>query len=158
MNNVTAILHKIKCICRWSLWKYQPIYSIKQIIEVSNKENIKAAHGWSFMRGIHQWQVDSPHKGFNNMERVPMSWRHHVYVSGDKERTLNDALTSSHTCGSSPTMTFDPSVRKSAVRRSMRTVILSSSSRSPMQPFGSSLRVTSICSTPKDNINKDTMS
>ena len=27
------------------------------------KENIKARHYWPFVRGIHQWPVDSPHKG-----------------------------------------------------------------------------------------------
>ena len=35
-------------------------------------ENIKAPHYWPFVRGIHQWLVDSPHKG-------PVMWKAFPY-------------------------------------------------------------------------------
>ena len=37
-----------------------------------NRENIKALHYWPFVRGIHQWPVDS----LSNVEHVFMPWRH----------------------------------------------------------------------------------
>ena len=41
------------------------------------QRNIKALHYWPFVRGIHWWPVDSPHKGPVMQKNVPMSWRHH---------------------------------------------------------------------------------
>ena len=35
---------------------------IQQFIRAGNQENTEAPYYWPFMRGIHQWLVDSPHK------------------------------------------------------------------------------------------------
>ena len=39
------------------------IVYIQQFIEAQIKENIKAPRYWPFVRGIHRWPVNSPHKG-----------------------------------------------------------------------------------------------
>ena len=31
----------------------------------------------AFVREIHRWPVNSPHKGASNVENVSISWRHH---------------------------------------------------------------------------------
>ena len=36
---------------------------VQQFVKADLKEKINALHYWSFVRGIHWWPVDSPHKG-----------------------------------------------------------------------------------------------
>ena len=33
----------------------------------------------AFVKGMHRWAVDSPHKGSSNAENVSLWWRYHVY-------------------------------------------------------------------------------
>ena len=40
-------------------------------------KNTKALHCWPFVRGIHQWLVDSPHKRPVMQKKVSMSWCQH---------------------------------------------------------------------------------
>ena len=35
---------------------------VQQYSPINTKENTKAPHYWSFMKGIHRWSMDSPHK------------------------------------------------------------------------------------------------
>ena len=54
-----------------------------QIPDVFHQSDvIKAPHYWPFVRGIHQWPVDSPCKRANNVKIISMSssWRHHVFI------------------------------------------------------------------------------
>ena len=41
-------------------------------------KNIKGPHHCPFVKGIHPWPVDSPHKGGSNAENVSIWWRHEV--------------------------------------------------------------------------------
>ena len=36
----------------------------------------------AFVRGIHRWPVNSPHKMASNAENVSIWWRHHANFSG----------------------------------------------------------------------------
>ena len=48
---------------------------VQQAVQVNNKGNIEAPHNFPFMRRIHIWPGDSPHKG-------PIMWKHfHVMTS-----------------------------------------------------------------------------
>ena len=35
---------------------------IQQVVHTYNKRNITAPHNWPFVKGIHRWLLDSPHK------------------------------------------------------------------------------------------------
>ena len=52
--------------------------SFHSLFMLTTKEGLTALHYGSFVRGIHRWPVDSPHKGTSNAESVSMSWLHHV--------------------------------------------------------------------------------
>ena len=41
---------------------------VQQLAQANEAENIKSLQHWCFVRGIHQWVVDSPHKG-------PVMWK-----------------------------------------------------------------------------------
>ena len=43
---------------------------VQQLVQV-NKEALKAPHYWPFVRGVHRWPVDSPHKGPVMWEAFP---------------------------------------------------------------------------------------
>ena len=50
----------------------------------------KSSASLTFVRGIHRWPVDSPHKGPSNAENVSIWWRHHVdYMSTISAATDN---------------------------------------------------------------------
>ena len=56
---------------RWAPLYSKPLASqlfVQQLGHETNKGNIKVQHYWPFVRGIHQWLVDSPHKG-------PVTWK-----------------------------------------------------------------------------------
>ena len=36
---------------------------VQQFVQAYINENMKAPRHWSFVRGVHRWPVDSPHKG-----------------------------------------------------------------------------------------------
>ena len=38
----------------------------------------QSLHYWSFVRGIHRWPVNSPHKGPVSRKKASIWWRHHV--------------------------------------------------------------------------------
>ena len=40
----------------------------------------------AFVRGIHRWPVNSPHKRASNAENVSISWRHHGWTCDINER------------------------------------------------------------------------
>ena len=42
---------------------------------------MKSSGSLAFVRGIHRWPVNSPHKGGNNAENVSIWWRHHAGVT-----------------------------------------------------------------------------
>ena len=50
----------------WASWHLKlpalPTVFFQQLVRANNKEN-KAHYYWTFVRGIHQYLVDSPHKG-----------------------------------------------------------------------------------------------
>ena len=47
---------------RWRLkWPASRLFA-QTLVQAQIKENIKALRHWPFVRGIHQWPVDSPHK------------------------------------------------------------------------------------------------
>ena len=48
---------------RWRLkWSASRVFA-QPIVLAQIEENIKVPHHWAFVRGIHRWPVDSPHKG-----------------------------------------------------------------------------------------------
>ena len=66
---------------RWELLHLQPLATwllAQQLVQANNKEVMLAPHYWPFVRGIHWWPVDSPHKG-------PVMWKalpcHDVFMS-----------------------------------------------------------------------------
>ena len=44
---------------------------VRRLIQANNKENVIALHHWPFVRGIHRWPVDSPHKGPVMLKATP---------------------------------------------------------------------------------------
>ena len=50
---------------------------VQQFDQSNYKGHIKAPHHWPFVRVIHRWTMDSPHKG-PAVESVSMQWWHHV--------------------------------------------------------------------------------
>ena len=50
----------------WVSWCLIPLPNqlfVQQLVQVNNKENIKASYYCLFVMGIYLWLVDSPHKG-----------------------------------------------------------------------------------------------
>ena len=50
----------------WARWRLKSPASwlfTATFIQAQIKENVKAPRHWSFVRGIHRWPVNSPHKG-----------------------------------------------------------------------------------------------
>ena len=43
----------------------------------ADPRNIRAPGHWLFVKGIHRWPVDSPHKGLITRKMFPFWWRHH---------------------------------------------------------------------------------
>ena len=41
------------------------------------------SHSLAFVRGIHRWPVNTPHKGVSNVENVSIWWRHHDCTRSD---------------------------------------------------------------------------
>ena len=58
-------------------------------LKINSKENIKAPHCWPYMRGIHQWLVDSPSQMTNSADSVWILWCHHANLSYHPETTMN---------------------------------------------------------------------
>ena len=54
----TVTLHVSLCLRLPATWLL-----VQQFDQVYSKENIKAEHYRPFLRGIHQWLMDPPHKG-----------------------------------------------------------------------------------------------
>ena len=70
-----------------SLWRVRSLITqlfVKSLVHASDKENSKDPHLWSFVRGIHQWLVDSPHEGgqiFRKCFHIMISLCHITYCS-----------------------------------------------------------------------------
>ena len=50
----------------WASLHLKPLAAqlfVQKLVWVNTKDNVKAPHSWLFVRGIHRWPVDSPHKG-----------------------------------------------------------------------------------------------
>ena len=43
----------------------------------ADKKNHQSSASLTFVRGIHRWPMNSPHKGASNVENVSIWWRHH---------------------------------------------------------------------------------
>ena len=55
-------------------WFYQIIATqlfVQQLVHDNSKANIKVLYYWPFVWGIHQWLVDSPHKGPIMQKAIP---------------------------------------------------------------------------------------
>ena len=48
------------------------ISAVQQLVQTNNKEIIKCLQYWLFVRGIHPWLIDSPHKGPGLAKTVSM--------------------------------------------------------------------------------------
>ena len=44
---------------------------VQQLVQANNKENNKDQHSWTAVKGNHQYQLDSPHKGPEIQEAFP---------------------------------------------------------------------------------------
>ena len=51
------------CMSTWYLFSLGTWLFVEPFLQAYIKDSIKDAHYWPFVRGIHQWLVDSPHKG-----------------------------------------------------------------------------------------------
>ena len=76
------ICHGMYCIWKWaSSCPKSPATRmfVQQLVKTSVKENTKAPPYWSFVRGIHRWSVDSPHKWVSNAKIIStIVWRYHA--------------------------------------------------------------------------------
>ena len=55
------IFYRYENTFQW--YQYRKLECLFNIFFTNKKRNIKARHDWPFVRGIHRWPVDSPHKG-----------------------------------------------------------------------------------------------
>ena len=46
----------------WHLKSLATTWFVQQLVQTNNKENTRASHYWSFVRGFHLWLVDLPHE------------------------------------------------------------------------------------------------
>ena len=63
--------------------------TIQMLVQANNKGNIKTLLYWPFVRGIHRWLVDSPHKGPVMQKTVPYhdgTMMHRLYWGIDGQR------------------------------------------------------------------------
>ena len=54
-------------------------YLFKILSGPTSKEH-RRPHHWPFVRGIHRWPVNSPHKGPVKREKSSIWWRHHILM------------------------------------------------------------------------------
>ena len=55
----------------WNLKSLATQLFAQQLVQVNIKENIQALHYWPFVREIHQWLVDFPHKAPVMQKKFP---------------------------------------------------------------------------------------
>ena len=55
----------------WHLKSLASRLFAQPFVQAQIKENFKASHHWLFVRRIHQWPVDSPHKGTVMQKIIP---------------------------------------------------------------------------------------
>ena len=59
----------------WARWRCKAPASrlfAQPFVQEQIKENIKAPRYWPFVRGIHRWPVNSPHKGPETRKKLPL--------------------------------------------------------------------------------------
>ena len=73
--------HNVTCLpiqwCHMVVGASQIEKSAQQFTQSNTKYDIKDPHNWPFVRGIHRWPVDSPHKGAVTRKKFP---RHDIIV------------------------------------------------------------------------------
>ena len=56
------------------------ISTVLAVCSVAHQRNHQSSASLAFVRGIHRWPVDSPHKGPVTRKIFPIWWRHHDQV------------------------------------------------------------------------------
>ena len=76
---ICKTLHSITMTSWWVRWRLKSPASrlfTQPFIQGTNKRKHQSSASLAFVRGIHRWPANSPHKRSSNAESVSIWWRH----------------------------------------------------------------------------------
>ena len=86
--NLPRVYEKTKITdVTWAPWRFKLTITrlfVQQLVHADVRENTKAPHDWLFVKGIHRWPVDSPHKWPVMRKSFSTALSHHWYILGQQ--------------------------------------------------------------------------